>query len=217
MSIKTIAISQIKPNSRNARMHSPKQISQIANSIVAFGFTNPLLVSEHGELIAGHGRYQAAKLLGLAEVPVIIVAGLSPAKRRALAIADNRIAQNAQWDRERLAIEIPELTTLLCAEGLDITVVGFAPIEIDQIVHADCEEADATDPREKIDPKWFKACTVWLLGEHELICGDARSTADIEATIRQWQTFSGKNAIHAESGLKFNEIARKKRGIEARE
>ena len=80
MSVQAIPISQIKPNARNPRTHSAKQIRQIANSIVAFGFRNPLLVSEDGELIAGHGRYQAAKLLGLANVPVIVVAGLSPAR-----------------------------------------------------------------------------------------------------------------------------------------
>ena len=80
MSVQAIPISQIKPNARNPRTHSAKQIRQIANSIVAFGFRNPLLVSEGGELIAGHGRYQAAKLLGLANVPVIVVAGLSPAR-----------------------------------------------------------------------------------------------------------------------------------------
>jgi hypothetical protein len=185
-----MALGQIKPSSRNARKHSAKQIRQIAGSIVAFGFTNPLLVSEDGELIVGHGRYHAAKLLGLAEVPVIIVAGLSPAKRRALAIADNKIALNSKWDRERLAIEIPELTTSLSAEGLDITIVGFAPTEIDQIVHIASPETDVSDHQEKIDPKWFKACTVWLLGKHKLVCGKTRSTADIEATIRQWQMFT---------------------------
>jgi ParB-like chromosome segregation protein Spo0J len=84
MRLQQIAIRQIKPSSRNSRTHSAKQIRQIADSIVAFGFTNPLLVSEDNELIAEHGRYEAAKLLGLAEVPVIVIAGLSPAKRRSL-------------------------------------------------------------------------------------------------------------------------------------
>src|ERR1700730_13131957 len=98
MSVQAISISQIKPNSRNARTHSAKQIRQIGNSIVAFGFTNPLLVSEDNELVAGHGRYEAAKLLGQKIVPVILLAGLSPAKCRALAIADNRITENAGWD-----------------------------------------------------------------------------------------------------------------------
>jgi ParB-like chromosome segregation protein Spo0J len=88
--VQALSISKIKLNRRNSRTHSGKQIRQIANSIVAFGFTNPLLVAEDGELIAGEGRYKAARLLGLAKVPVIVLAGLSPAKRRALAIADNK-------------------------------------------------------------------------------------------------------------------------------
>ena len=158
LSVQTISIGQVKPNSGNSRTHSAKQIRQIANSIVAFGFRNPLLVSEDGELIAGHGRYQAAKLLGLTNVPVIVVAGLSPAKRRALAIADNKIAENAGWDRERLAIEIPELTGLLSAEGLDISILGFEPVEIDQL-QTDFEE-HAADPQDNIDPNWCEAFTV---------------------------------------------------------
>jgi hypothetical protein len=128
-----LSISRIKPDSRNARTHSAKQIRQIANSIVAFGFTNPLLVNEDCELIAGFGRYEAAKQLGFEKVPVIVVDGLSPAKRRALAIADNKIAQNSRWDRERLAIEIPELADLLTPEGLDVSILGFEPTEMDHI------------------------------------------------------------------------------------
>ena len=120
--VQALAIRQIKLNQRNSRTHSAKQIRQIANSIVAFGFTNPLLVTEDGTLIAGEGRYKAAQLLGLATVPVIVLAGLSSARRRALAIADNKIAENAGWDRERLAIEIPELAGLLEAEGLDVSI-----------------------------------------------------------------------------------------------
>ena len=154
--VQALSISQIKPNPRNSRTHSAKQIRQIANSIVAFGFTNPLLVDEDGELIAGHGRYKAAKLLGLAEVPVIVLAGLSPAKRRALAIADNKIAANAGWDRERLAIEIPELAGLLETEGLDVSILGFEAVEIDQLL-TDFEE-DAADPQDSIDPSGGSDC-----------------------------------------------------------
>jgi hypothetical protein len=183
MTTQTMPISQIKPNRRNPRTHSGKQIRQIANSIVAFGFTNPLLISEDFELIAGHGRYEAAKLLGLAEVPVIIVAGLSPAKRRALAIADNKIAANAGWDRERLAVEIPELAGLLNAEGLDVSILGFEAVEVDQL-QTDFD-AHATDPQDTIDPNWCKRFAVskpgglWALGNHKLLCGDARSASDI--------------------------------------
>jgi DNA modification methylase len=176
--VQTLSISQIKLNRRNSRTHSAKQTRQIANSIVAFGFTNPLLVTEDGKLIAGEGRYKAAQLLGLAKVPVIVLAGLSPARQRALAIADNKIAENAGWHRERLAIEIPELTGLLEAEGLDVSILGFEPVEIDQL-QTDFEEASA-DPQDNIGPNWpdiapvAKLGDLWLLGNHRLMCGDAR-------------------------------------------
>ena len=142
-----------------------------------------MLVTEDGELIAGEGRYKAAQLLGLAKVPVIVLAGLSPARRRALAIADNKIAENAGWDRERLAIEIPELAGLLETEGLDVSILGFEAVEIDQLV-TDFED-DAADPQDGIDSKWLKDSAVskpgdlWVLGPHKLLCGDARSAADI--------------------------------------
>src|SRR3974377_2216227 len=172
------SICEIKPNLRNAKTHSAKQIRQIANSIVAFGFTNPLLISEDDELIAGNGRYEAAKLLGLTEVPVIVLTGLSQAKQRALAIADNKIAQNSRWDRERLAIEIPELADSLPAEGLDISIIGFETVEIDHIVQTDFEEHPAA-PQDRIDSEWCKSLAVskrgdlWQLGNNHILCGDA--------------------------------------------
>jgi ParB/Sulfiredoxin domain len=126
--VQALSVSQIKLDGRNSRTHSAKQIRQIANSIIAFGFTNPLLVNENAKLIAGEGRLKAAQLLGFAKVPAIVLAGLSPARQRALAIADNKIAENAGWDRERLAIEIPELTGLLETEGLDVSILGFAAV-----------------------------------------------------------------------------------------
>jgi DNA modification methylase len=181
--VQSWSIRQIKLNERNSRTHSAKQIRQIANSIVAFGFTNPLLITEDGMLIAGEGRYKAAQLLGLTTVPVIVLAGLSPARQRALLIADNKIAENAGWDRERLAIEIPELAGLLETEGLDVSILGFEAIEIDQLV-TDFEE-HAADPQDSIDPKWSKLSVVskpgdlWVLGPHKLLCGDARSATDI--------------------------------------
>src|SRR6478672_3028397 len=115
--IEWIAVDTLKPNARNARTHSKKQIRQIADSIAAFGFLVPILIDEGGVIIAGHGRYEEAVLLGLQVVPVIRVGGLSAAKRRALALADNKIAQNAGWDRELLAAELPELADILVVEG----------------------------------------------------------------------------------------------------
>ncbi len=189
MSFQEISISRIKPNPHNARTHSARQIRQIADSIMEFGFTAPVLVGKDGELYAGHGRVQAAELLGLETVPAIVVAGLSPAKQRALAIADNKIAENAGWDRERLALEIPEVAELLSAEGLDVSVLGFEPIEIAQLVTefepaAPSRRRSGMDP-DGIDPGWGEAPVVskpgdlWLLGAHKLLCGDARRPADV--------------------------------------
>ena len=123
--IEWIAVDTLKPNARNARTHSRRQIRQIADSIAAFGFLVPILIDEGRVVIAGHGRYAAAKLLGLKQVPAIEVRDLSEAKRRALSLADNKIAENAGWDRELLSAELPELADLLVVEGLDISITGF--------------------------------------------------------------------------------------------
>jgi ParB-like nuclease domain len=168
-----IAIEAIKPNVRNARTHSKKQIRQIADSITAFGFLVPILIDQGGLIIAGHGRYAAAVLLGLQEVPVIQVEGLSEGKRRALALADNKIAENAGWDRELLATELSELADILIVEGLDLSITGFAPVEIDQIA-TDFEE-DPSDPADTVDPEWTKGPPLstrgdlWQLGHHRFV------------------------------------------------
>jgi DNA modification methylase len=178
-----MTVDALKPSARNARTHSKKQIRQIADSIAAFGFLVPILIDEGGVVIAGHGRYAAARLLGLEQVPVVEVRGLSETKRRALALADNKIGENAGWDRRLLAIELPELAEVLVVEGLDISITGFAPVEIDQLT-TDFEE-DPSDPADTIDPKWAKAAPVtkpgdlWELGHHRILCGDARKTADL--------------------------------------
>jgi ParB-like nuclease domain len=183
INIQWIAVDALKPNARNARTHSKKQIRQIADSIAAFGFLVPILIDEGGVVIAGHGRYAAAKLLGLEQVPVVEVRGLPEAKRRALAIADNKIAENAGWDRELLAAELPELAELLVVEGLDIAITGFAPVEIDQLT-ADFED-DPSDPADTVDPRCAAAAPVtkpgdlWELGHHRILCGDARGADDL--------------------------------------
>ena len=184
-----IAVGALKPNARTARTHSKKQIRQIADSIAAFGFLVPILIDDSGVIIAGHGRYDAAVLLGLQEVPVIRVEGLSDAKRRALALADNKIAQNAGWDRELLATELPELAELLIVENLDISITGFAPVEIDQIA-TDFEE-DPSDPADTVDPEWTNGAPLstrgdlWELGHHRLLCGDARNADDLARLLGQ--------------------------------
>jgi hypothetical protein len=115
-------------------------------------------------------------LLRLTEVPVVEVAGLSPSKKRALALADNKIAENAGWDRETLAVELSELAELLIEEDLDISITGFAAVEIDQLA-TDFEE-DSSDPADSADPKWLVSAPVskkgdlWQLGKHRILCGD---------------------------------------------
>ena len=178
--IETIALT---PNRRNARTHSTKQIGQIAASIKTFGFLVPIVVDEPRNIIAGHGRYAAAQKLGLDKVPVIAVSGLSPAKKRALALADNKIAENAGWDREILAVELPELSELLVSDNLDISITGFAAAEIDQIIvdfETDTDGADAVDDTLLDQPPVTQPGQLWQLGAHRILCGDARDPAMLE-------------------------------------
>ena len=179
-----LSVKEIKANPRNARTHSKAQIRQIADSIKGCGFGAPVLVDETLTLIAGHGRFKAAELLGLGDIPAVQLLGLSEAQKRALALADNKVAENAGWDRERLAIELPDLAKLLIEENLDISLTGFSPAEIDQL-QIDFEE-DSADPADEIDQAWQKGPvlsqrgSLWVLDQHRLLCGDARSESDLD-------------------------------------
>ena len=149
MHVTYVVPNSLKVNPRNARVHSKKQVKQIASSIKAFGFCVPIVVDETLTILAGHGRLAAAQLLGMEKVPTINVEGLTQAQKRAFVIADNKLTENAGWDRSILAVEFPELTELLVAEDLAISVTGFEVAEIDQIT-LDLEE-DSTDPADEID------------------------------------------------------------------
>jgi hypothetical protein len=185
--IEFVPLDLLKRNPRNARTHSKKQIRQIADNIAAYGFTAPVLIDENSLLLAGHGRLEAAKLLGLKKIPAFRLNGLSETQKRALLLADNKIAANAGWDRERLAIELPELAELLIDEGLDLSITGFEPAEIDQLV-TDFEENSA-DPADTIQNNWLSVVPVsqpgdlWQLGPHRLLCGDARYAANLECLL----------------------------------
>ena len=153
------------------RTHSKKQIQQIANSISRFGWTYPVLTDEHGNILAGHGRFRAAELLGLREVPVIAVAGLNETEKRALALADNKIAENAGWDRDFLAAELGELAILLPECNLDLEITGFAPAEIDTLMGDLVDRED--DPADEIPAIAKQPVSrigdFWLLGNHWLL------------------------------------------------
>ncbi len=172
--------SELQPYSRNARPHSRKQIRQIADSIERFGFTNPVLVSDDREIIAGHGRVEAAKLLGLKTVPTLRLSHLSAEERRAYVLADNKLALNAGWDQDILAIELQALIDL----DFDVTLTGFSLAEVDFTLDAARERDPDAPPgvEDEIPPIAPDAVSrmgdVWVLGRHRLICGDAREAGD---------------------------------------
>ena len=159
------------PDPRNARTHPKRQIDQIRASIEAFGFTNPVLADPEGHIIAGHGRLQAARLIGLAELPVITLAGLSETQKRALRIADNKIALNAGWDLEILQLELGELASIDIE--IDPALTGFSTGEIDVILSSTTDPDDEVIPPVPATPR-TKLGDIWILGTHRVGCGDSR-------------------------------------------
>jgi DNA modification methylase len=178
-SIEHISVRSLRPYPRNARRHNKGQIKQIAASITRFGFNNPILIADDGEIVAGHGRLAAAKLLGLESVPTLRLSHLTEAERRAYVIADNKLALNAGWDREILAIELQGLIDL----DFEIELTGFSLAEVDIVLdearESAADGADAavedTIPAYRHDVRAASSMgDFWKLGRHRLICGDAR-------------------------------------------
>ncbi len=169
-------VANLTPYARNARTHSKKQIKQIARSIERFGFVNPVLVGDDDQIVAGHGRVEAAKRLGMSNVPTLALSHLSEAERQAYVLADNKLAENAGWDKELLAIELQHLVDL----DFDVELTGFEIAEIDFVIEeAGANKAGESDRIEDAvpvsdGPTVTKAGDVWTLGAHRLICGDAR-------------------------------------------
>lgn len=168
-------VERLLPSPRNARKHPKAQIAEIAGSIAAFGFANPVLVTPEGEMIAGHGRLAAAKQLGMTEVPVIVIAGLSDQQKRELMLADNRIALNAGWDREMLERELKELSIL----GTDLEALGFTAAELNVALGQRSTNGltDEDDVPAVQDQVFSKAGDIWCLGDHRLACGDCTDAA----------------------------------------
>lgn len=173
-------IASLVPDPRNARSHPRRQIEQIVASIRSFGFTNPVLAEPSGKIIAGHGRLLAAKQLGLAEVPVIEIAGLSDAQVRALRLADNKIALNAGWDIEILKLELADLS--LPEFDMDLSLTGFSSGEIDVILSDSADPADEVIPEPPTTPI-TRAGDIWQLGQHRIGCGDGRDLEFLRAVV----------------------------------
>lgn len=184
--IEMVAISRLKPSAGNARTHPKKQVDQIARSIKRFGFTNVILIDEQFRVLAGHARLEAARTLGMKEVPCRLLNTLSEAEKRAYILADNKIALEARWDFQILASELDELIKA----DFEVDLTGFAPAEIDSILQqvdeSDVRKADPAD--ERIPDTQTQTVTspgdLWLLGNHRLLSGDAKS-AEAVAQVMQ--------------------------------
>lgn len=177
LKIEYLNLSEFRHYERNARTHSEEQIQQLVSSIQEFGFTNPVLIDEQNELIAGHGRIMAAELVGMDSVPAIRLKGLSADQKKALRIADNQLALNAGWDLELLASEIESLA----AADFDIDLLGFDSKFLDALFDEEPEEDDFVIDEEEGDPGDYVSehGDVWLLGEHRVMCGDSTSVDDV--------------------------------------
>ena len=172
-SYKEISTNLIKTYSNNSRNHSEHQIDQIVKSITEFGFTNPLLIDENNQIIAGHGRLEAAKILNIESLPCIVFSHLTQTQKRAYIIADNKLALNAGWDISKLQTEFE----LLRDEDFNLELTGFSLEELIDIFPDDnpevfCDEDDCpVIPEEPIT----KPGDIWVLGDHRLMCGDSTS------------------------------------------
>ncbi len=171
LSVVYASTNSLKPDPRNARTHPKRQVQQLIESIREFGFTNPVLIDESAVLIAGHGRLRAAKELGLTEVPTITLEGLSDAQKKALRLADNKIALNAGWDLEILRLELAEIGTL--DVEFDLSLTGFSGGEIDVVLKAGNDPDDEVVPAVPAESR-TRYGDIWVLGEHRIGCGDGR-------------------------------------------
>jgi DNA modification methylase len=165
---------RLKARVGNPRTHTPKHINQLAASIKEFGFITPVLIGGDGGIIAGHGRVEAAKLIGMSDVPTVRVDHLTPAQIRAYVIADNKLAENAGWDRGLLALELQELSVLL---NFDVTVTGFETAEIDLLISEQNEstgdESDKVPAIDRSAPAVSRLGDLFRIGNHFLLCGNA--------------------------------------------
>ena len=176
-------VDKLIPYARNARTHSDDQVAQIAASIAEFGWTNPILAGADGIIIAGHARLLAARKLGMTEVPVIVLDHLTETERRALVLADNRLALNAGWDEEMLRVELESIRD----DGFDLDLIGFTDDELEDLLrepeedHAGNTDEDAVP--EAPDTATTVAGDVWVLGEHRLLCGDATQMEAVQKVL----------------------------------
>lgn len=175
---------KLLPYARNARTHSDDQVAQIAASIAEFGFTNPILAGSDGIIVAGHGRLAAAQKLGLEIVPVVVLDHLTTTQRRALVIADNRIAENAGWDDAMLRIELDALQL----EGFDLDITGFDADALAELIAGDEPDNEGQTDEDAVpevgETPISRPGDVWIMGQHRLLCGDATVVGDYDRLMQ---------------------------------
>jgi DNA modification methylase len=207
--IKWQLVDKLIPYAKNARTHSDEQVAQIAGSIKEFGFNNPVLVDKEGSIIAGHGRLMAARKLGMDKVPVVELEHLTEAQRKAYVLADNRIALNSGWDTSMLSLELQDLK-----DDIDLSLLGFDPDELDQLLNPVEETEGLTDedavPETPVEPK-TKLGDIYILGNHRLMCGDSTSIDDVEdlvdgVTIDMVYTDPPYGISHSGKGITANGV-----------
>jgi hypothetical protein len=174
-------LGELIPYARNPRTHSDAQVAQIAASIREFGWTNPVLVDGANGIIAGHGRVLAARKLGLEQVPVIELAHMNEAQKRAYVLADNQLALNAGWDEALLRLELADLSDL----GFDLGLLGFGAGELERLLAGEGRGGLTEDDETPALPEQAvtKLGDLWVLGEHRLLCGDATVPGDVERVL----------------------------------
>src|ERR1700736_390478 len=201
-------IERLVPSPRNARTHSDAQVAEIAGSIRAFGFINPILAGDDGDVVAGHGRLAAARLLGLTQVPVIPLHGLTETQRRQLMLADNRIALNAGWDAEMLSLELQELSVL----GADLEALGFTAKELAAALNQGGDGlTDENEVPEVAEAAVTAADDVWCLGAHRVICGDSTDATVVKALLGD--VVPGLMVTDPPYGVEYDPAWRNQRGL----
>lgn len=180
---KLVDVADLKPYAKNAKIHPPWQVNQLKESIRQFGFITPIVVDEHYTIVAGHGRLEAAKLLGYKRVPVIMITHLSEAQLRAYRLADNKLTMNTGFDTDILRVELQELDGLDLDFNLEIT--GFTTGDLDIIIGSDDPEEDeeADIIPETLDDPLTQPGDLWLLGDHRLLCGNALEGPDYRCVM----------------------------------
>lgn len=187
LELQYLPLEELIPDARNARTHTGEQISQIADSMKEFGWTNPVLLRPDRTIIAGHGRVMAAQQLAIALAPCIVLEGLSQLQIRAYMLADNRIALNAGWDAAMLALELQDLQ----AGGYQLDLTGFSKLELQQLIGPDAAvrtgktEDDATPPLPPTPVSQHG--DIWILGRHRLMVGDATNLADVQRLMGEFK------------------------------